>query len=251
MSHVSCEPDVVHILDRSSSSSSAQSSSSSLLSTTTTTLIDNRPLTIQTFKLEPGSSHGSSLPPATSVRPKIKLEPGLLQTLPPENALATPLKVEIQDNYLDSDIEGALIIADSEEMSLTNMTLDYFINDNGTCTCKLCGEVTASRTHWYRHKYKVHNVCLFKCEKCEVFFKSKKGYEGHVANRHTPRLVGVDGKLKSKKEMEGLNKVLKEIQAKKEAEMVQKIIEKVKAECKAQGEDVDRRGYTKHYTNNT
>ena len=30
---------------------------------------------------------------------KIKLEPGLLQTLPPE---ATPLKVEIQDNYLDS-----------------------------------------------------------------------------------------------------------------------------------------------------
>ena len=68
--------------------------------------------------------------------------------------------------------------------------------------------------------------------------------------------------------MEGLNKVgnilkvpvqpndnnyfqvLKEIQAKKEAEMVQKIIEKVKAECKAQGEDVDRRGYTKHYTNN-
>ena len=111
---------------------------------------------------------------------------------------------------------------------------------------------------------------MFKCEKCEVFFKSKKGYEGHVANRHTPRVVGADGKLKSKKEMEGLNKVnshkcdydfqatscvllqvLKEIQAKKEAEMVQKIIEKVKAECKAQGEDVDRRGYTKHYANNT
>ena len=46
-------------------------------------------------------------------------------------------------------------------------------------------------------------------------------------------------------------KVLKEIQAKKEAEMVQKIIEKVKAECKAQGEDVDRRGYTKHYSNNS
>ena len=64
-------------------------------------------------------------------------------------------------------------------------------------------------------------------------------------------MVGADGKLKSKKEMEGLNKVLKEIQAKKEAEMVQKIIEKVKAECKAQGEDVDRRGYTKHYSNNS
>ena len=53
----------------------------------------------------------------------------------------------------------------------------------------------------------VHNVCLFKCDKCEVYFKSKKGYEGHVANRHTPRLLGADGKLRSKKEMEGLNKV--------------------------------------------
>ena len=52
------------------------------------------------------------------------------------------------------DIEGALIIAD-EENALNNLTLDYLINDNGTCTCKLCGEVTASRTHWYRHKYKV------------------------------------------------------------------------------------------------
>ena len=44
---------------------------------------------------------------------------------------------------------------------------------------------------------------------------------------------------------------VQEMQAKKEAEMVQKIIEKVKAECKAQGEDVDRRGYTKHYSNNS
>ena len=41
-----------------------------------------------------------------------------------------------------------------------------------------------------------------------MYFKSKKGYEGHVANRHTPRLLGADGKLKSKKEMEGLNKVI-------------------------------------------
>ena len=65
-----------------------------------------------------------------------------------------------------------------------------------------------------------------------------------------PRILGLDGRLKSKKEIEGLNKVLKkiirqdkalkkkdstkkhfafqEMQAKKEAEMVQKIIEKVK-----------------------
>ena len=42
-----------------------------------------------------------------------------------------------------------------EELAGNNATLDYVINDNGTCTCKLCGEVTQSRTHWYRHKYKV------------------------------------------------------------------------------------------------
>ena len=57
--------------------------------------MDSRPLTIQTFKLEPGGSQ-------PHVRGKVKLEPGILQTLPTEAALATPLKVEIQDNYLDS-----------------------------------------------------------------------------------------------------------------------------------------------------
>ena len=150
--HVSCEPDVVHILDmcqpRKATNSSqllmaGQSSSSQLVlagqpasssqllmvgqssssqprsagqprHTTTTTIIDNRPLTIQTFKLEPGmqlDARGNILSSATSTTStsssssstpactKIKLEPGLLQTLPPE---ATPLKVEIQDNYLDS-----------------------------------------------------------------------------------------------------------------------------------------------------
>ena len=63
-----------------------------------------------------------------------------------------------------ADIEGALIIADNEEVSGNSVTLDYLINDNGTCTCKLCGEVTASRTHWYRHKYKVQTSYIsIKC----------------------------------------------------------------------------------------
>ena len=53
----------------------------------------------------------------------------------------------------------------------------------------------------------VHNVCLFRCDKCEVFFKSKKGFEGHVANRHAPKLVGNDGRPRTRKELEGLNKV--------------------------------------------
>ncbi len=106
---------------------------------------------------------------------------------------------------------------------------EYSMMENGSCECKLCGEVVASRTHWYRlvvvvmfplkevnrkctfcrHKYKVHNVALFRCEKCEIFFKSKKGYEGHLANKHAPRVVVLDnnGKPKSKKDLQGLNKV--------------------------------------------
>ena len=55
-----------------------------------------------------------------------------------------------------AEMDGALVVAETDELAISNMTLDYLINDNGTCTCKLCGEVTASRTHWYRHKYKVH-----------------------------------------------------------------------------------------------
>ena len=53
-----------------------------------------------------------------------------------------------------ADIDGALIIADGEAAG-ANVTLDYLIHEDGSCTCKLCGELTASRTHWYRHKYKV------------------------------------------------------------------------------------------------
>ena len=36
------------------------------------------------------------------------------------------------------------------------VNLDYVINESdGSCMCKTCGEVLSSRTHWYRHKYKV------------------------------------------------------------------------------------------------
>ena len=57
-------------------------------------------------------------------------------------------------NLPTADIDGALIIADGEAAG-ANVTLDYLIHEDGSCTCKLCGELTASRTHWYRHKYKV------------------------------------------------------------------------------------------------
>ncbi|XP_046969306.1 uncharacterized protein LOC124536760 [Vanessa cardui] len=63
--------------------------------------------------------------------------------------------------------------------------------NDGSVVCKLCGEVLQSRTHWYRHKYKLHVIQplnpapLFQCEQCLVFFKSRKGYIGHIASRHS------------------------------------------------------------------
>ena len=44
--------------------------------------------------------------------------------------------------------------------------LDYTLNEDGSCTCKICGEKVSSRTHWYRHKYKVRKsfiICLYVC----------------------------------------------------------------------------------------
>lgn len=59
--------------------------------------------------------------------------------------------------------------------------LEYMMQNDGSVICKLCGEVLQSRTHWYRHKYKLHVVHplnpspLFQCEQCLVYFKSRKG----------------------------------------------------------------------------
>ena len=153
VSQVSCEPDVVHILDMSqphrrppppargqpvhSTSQPGQPSHSRMK--TTTTVIDNRALTIQTFKLEPGmslehlgaamtsittapttpSTPSSSSSSTTNTPSKIKLEPGLLQTLPPE---ATPLKVEIQDNYLDAGkIQNSLSIINIKQKNINKL----------------------------------------------------------------------------------------------------------------------------------
>ena len=103
VSHVSCEPDMLHILDMSHRPRSAHAQ-----------LPPGTALTIQTLQLEPGTSLATKLGPGTSLATKlgpatslaslpaldkVKLEPGLLQTLPPE---ATPLKVEVQETYLDS-----------------------------------------------------------------------------------------------------------------------------------------------------
>jgi len=62
--------------------------------------------------------------------------------------------------------------------------LEYVIQTDGSVICKWCGESVPSRTHWYRHKYRLHAVNLFRCGKCFVYFKTKKGYLGHINNSH-------------------------------------------------------------------
>ncbi|XP_013193103.2 uncharacterized protein LOC106136952 isoform X3 [Amyelois transitella] len=73
--------------------------------------------------------------------------------------------------------------------------LEYMTRNDGSVICKLCGEILQSRTHWYRHKYKLHVIPplnpapLFQCEQCLVYFKSRKGYIGHLASRHSEVLA--------------------------------------------------------------
>lgn len=70
--------------------------------------------------------------------------------------------------------------------------LEYLIQNDGSVVCKWCGEVLPSRTRWYRHKYKLHvstqvaqPAPLFKCHSCNTYFKSRKGYIGHLSSRHS------------------------------------------------------------------
>lgn len=64
--------------------------------------------------------------------------------------------------------------------------LEYMTRNDGSVICKICGEILQSRTHWYRHKYKVHMLQplnpapLFQCEQCRVYFKSRKGKINYI-----------------------------------------------------------------------
>lgn len=68
-----------------------------------------------------------------------------------------------------------------EVPKVRNDLLEYMTRKDGSVVCKLCGEILQSRTHWYRHKYKLHVIQplnpapLFQCEHCLVYFKSRKG----------------------------------------------------------------------------
>lgn len=161
------------------------------------------------------------------------------------------------------------------------------IRGDGSVTCKLCGEILASRTHWYRHKYKLHaNVTLsspivvgtssnsvtppatthpqpsplYKCEHCTVFFKSKKGYMGHIAARHsgsteeettTTEEPPIERDEKKKKDCGSSSSTKSDVwekQREREEKLVADIIDRVRRECEAQGAMVSRRGYSRRST---
>ncbi|KAL1513351.1 hypothetical protein ABEB36_002772 [Hypothenemus hampei] len=152
--------------------------------------------------------------------------------------------------------------------------LEYMPQSDGSVVCKRCGEVLASRTHWYRHKYKVHvnnfgnPSPLFKCEHCNVFFKSRKGYMGHYSTRHAEAEINENNDRLSVKDepteapttppSPTNNSIVKkrvsektvdwEEQRIKEEKLVADIINRVRRECEAQGAIGSRRGYSRRTT---
>lgn len=79
--------------------------------------------------------------------------------------------------------------SNTEALKVRNDLLEFSARSDGSVNCKLCGKIFASRQHWYRHKYRAHvvhppldPVPLNKCEKCLIFFKSRKGMNVSHAN---------------------------------------------------------------------
>lgn len=242
---------------------------------------------------------------------------------------AAPAEHEPGVHFLTDDQNNTLVIARADEpdgggvfepdggggggtgvVRSKSELLEYLIRDDGSVTCKLCGEVLASRTHWYRHKYKLHvpNVGgspgapvtaaattvtvtpaaavtiattpsasgmspspLFRCAHCNVFFKSRKGYMGHVSARHptdgeeevvvtaadalassdvATTVAATDGPVsKTPRRKETCARGADwEQQREKEEKLVADIIDRVRKECEAQGAAVSRRGYSRRST---
>ncbi|XP_069701923.1 protein bric-a-brac 1 isoform X2 [Periplaneta americana] len=122
------------------------------------------------------------------------------------HALSEPTPgIHFLSHEVEEDGRGCILVtkceeADSDDILLEGggtrgrqELLEYLIREDGSVVCKWCGEILPSRTHWYRHKYKFHvpssgtqsPASLYKCHRCNVFFKSRKGYAGHVATRHS------------------------------------------------------------------
>ncbi|XP_015171127.1 PREDICTED: protein tramtrack, alpha isoform isoform X2 [Polistes dominula] len=169
-------------------------------------------------------------------------------------------------HFLDDREEerGELLLPKSEsvdsEPEVRKQLLEYLIQNDGSVVCKWCGEVLPSRTRWYRHKYKLHvstqvtqPAPLFKCHSCNAYFKSRKGYIGHLSARHSDNENDENREEPSnKKTRKTTDQIGKgpdwEQQREKEEKLVADIIDRVKRECEAQGETVTRRGYSRRST---
>ncbi|XP_025075554.1 protein tramtrack, beta isoform isoform X2 [Pogonomyrmex barbatus] len=138
--------------------------------------------------------------------------------------------------------------ASENEPEVRKQLLEYLIQNDGSVVCKWCGEVLPSRTRWYRHKYKLHvstqvtqPTTLFKCHSCNTYFKSRKGYIGHLSSRHSDNENDENreepGNKKTRKTSTDISKGPDwEQQREKEEKLVADIIDRVKRECEAQGE---------------
>ncbi|XP_025163332.1 protein tramtrack, beta isoform isoform X2 [Harpegnathos saltator] len=145
------------------------------------------------------------------------------------------------------------------EPEVRKQLLEYLIQNDGSVVCKWCGEVLPSRTRWYRHKYKLHvstqvaqPAPLFKCHSCNAYFKSRKGYIGHLSSRHSDNENDENREEPANKKPRKASDIGKgpdwEQQREKEEKLVADIIDRVKRECEAQGETVTRRGYSRRST---
>ncbi|XP_066143890.1 protein jim lovell isoform X1 [Euwallacea fornicatus] len=209
-------------------------------------------LNLEQIKVEPIDPLETCDSPSISKQPEVSL---------------LPLSVEPGVHFLTDEESKAEENYEKKKWDF----LEYMPQSNGSVVCKRCGEVLASRTHWYRHKYKVHVSSfanpspLFKCEHCNVFFKSRKGYMGHYATRHGTEADLVEGLQKEPETSEGemaptspplitnrkkfADKGLDwEEQRVKEEKLVADIINRVRRECEAQGAVGSRRGYSRRTT---
>ncbi|GAB0088925.1 hypothetical protein DMENIID0001_033890 [Sergentomyia squamirostris] len=159
-----------------------------------------------------------------------------------------------------------LTIADKCQRNVQDKTdfLDYLIQDDGRVMCKICKEILSSRTHWYRHKYKIHNPsnssatnpsALFNCDQCNAYFKSRKGFIGHLASRHTSEAQGcrtenIASKEQSPESIDNKTSVGNswDEQRKRDEKLVEEIIDRVRRECEAQGATISRKGYNRRTT---
>ncbi|XP_076755517.1 zinc finger and BTB domain-containing protein ttk isoform X3 [Xylocopa sonorina] len=93
---------------------------------------------------------------------------------------------------------------------------------------------------------------LFKCHSCNAYFKSRKGYIGHLSSRHSDNENDENREEPANKKTRKTTDIGKgpdwEQQREKEEKLVADIIDRVKRECEAQGETVTRRGYSRRST---